>query len=170
MNCKHCHRQFANLLLDPAAGAHTRAARQHLAVCSTCSAELDQLRRSMALLDEWSAPEPSPYFDIRLKARLRESAAAQPAGLWERLRASLRYSYNLHLRPVVAVATLVVLSVGGFSSYTAISNRSVPQASSTVQELQTLDRNEQTINQMMQMLDDGNDDTGGQNSNAQVNP
>ena len=26
----------------------------------------------MALLDEWQAPEPSPYFDVRLNARLRE--------------------------------------------------------------------------------------------------
>ncbi len=36
----------------------------------------------MSLLDEWQAPEPSPYFDVRLNARLREEAATakQPAG------------------------------------------------------------------------------------------
>ena len=33
------------------------------------------MRRTMALLDEWQAPEPSPYFDSRLRARLREVAA-----------------------------------------------------------------------------------------------
>ena len=35
----------------------------------------------MALLDEWQVPEPSPYFDVRLHARLREEAAHQSAEL-----------------------------------------------------------------------------------------
>ena len=35
----------------------------------------------MALLDEWQVPEPSPYFDVRLRARLREEESKQlPAG------------------------------------------------------------------------------------------
>ena len=35
----------------------------------------------MALLDEWQAPEPSPYFDVRLQARLREEMAKPARGL-----------------------------------------------------------------------------------------
>ena len=29
----------------------------------------------VAAVDEWQAPEPSPYFDVRLRARLREESA-----------------------------------------------------------------------------------------------
>src|SRR5258707_13162456 len=59
----------------------------------------------MALLDEWQAPEPSPYFDTRLRARLREEAAKQPAGWWAWAR-----------RPALAVSLAMVM-VAGVSIY-----------------------------------------------------
>ena len=31
----------------------------HLAGCAACSGKLEEFRRTMALLDEWQAPEPS---------------------------------------------------------------------------------------------------------------
>jgi hypothetical protein len=52
----------------------------HLHTCADCAGTLQQFRRTMELLDEWRAPEPSPYFDTRLQARLREEMAKQPAG------------------------------------------------------------------------------------------
>jgi hypothetical protein len=55
----------------------------------------------MALLDEWQAPEPSPYFDTRLHARLREEQAKQPASWWAWLR-----------RPALAGALALVAVVG----------------------------------------------------------
>ena len=36
----------------------------------------------MELLDEWQAPEPSPYFDTRLQARLREEMAKPATVGW----------------------------------------------------------------------------------------
>ena len=55
----------------------------------------------MALLDEWKAPEPSPYFDVRLQARLREEMAKPQAGwaTWFR-------------RPVLASALTVLIGIG----------------------------------------------------------
>jgi len=38
----------------------------------------------MAVLDEWQVPEPSPYFDIRLQANLREEMNRQPVSAWLR--------------------------------------------------------------------------------------
>ena len=48
----------------------------------------------MALLDEWQAPEPSPYFDVRLQARLREEKAAKPSGWlqWVRTPCAWRFA------------------------------------------------------------------------------
>jgi hypothetical protein len=73
----------------------------HLAGCGACTGKLEEFRQTMALLDEWQAPEPSPYFDVRLQARLREEMAKPPAGwlTWFR-------------RPVLAAALTVLVGVG----------------------------------------------------------
>jgi anti-sigma factor RsiW len=73
----------------------------HLAGCEACAGRMEEFRRTMALLDEWQAPEPSPYFDVRLQARLREEMAKPHAGwlAWFR-------------RPVLAAALTVLMAVG----------------------------------------------------------
>jgi hypothetical protein len=73
----------------------------HLAGCGACSGKMEEVRQTMALLDEWRAPEPSPYFDVRLQARLREEMAKPQAGwlAWFR-------------RPVLAAALTVLMAIG----------------------------------------------------------
>jgi len=73
----------------------------HLVGCSACAGKMEEVRQTMALLDEWRAPEPSPYFDVRLQARLREEMAKPQAGwlAWFR-------------RPVLAAALTVLMAVG----------------------------------------------------------
>src|SRR3981081_4940558 len=69
-------------MLDVAAGLSEATAEQksHLADCAACGAKLEEIRQSMALLDEWRAPEPSPYFDVRLQAHLREEMSKPQTG------------------------------------------------------------------------------------------
>jgi len=89
---------------DVAAGFSEATAEEssHLAGCDACSEQLKAMRATMALLDEWQAPEPSPYFDVRLQARLREEIAKpQHAGVLHWFR-----------RPVLAAALTVLLGVG----------------------------------------------------------
>jgi hypothetical protein len=73
----------------------------HLAGCGACAGKMEEFRQTLALLDEWRAPEPSPYFDVRLQARLREEMAKPQAGwlAWFR-------------RPVLAAALTVLMAVG----------------------------------------------------------
>lgn len=73
----------------------------HLAECSACAGKMEEFRQTMALLDEWKAPEPSPYFDVRLQARLREEMAKPQAGwlTWFR-------------RPVLAASLTVLMGIG----------------------------------------------------------
>jgi hypothetical protein len=73
----------------------------HLSGCDACAGKLEEFRRTMALLDEWKAPEPSPYFDVRLQARLREEMAKPQVGwlAWFR-------------RPVLAASLTVLMGVG----------------------------------------------------------
>jgi anti-sigma factor RsiW len=84
MNCN----QVRELLPDLAAGMGpaakhpaTQNVHAHIASCSACAAKLQGFRQTMALLDQWQAPDPGPYFDTRLGARIREEMA-RPAGGW----------------------------------------------------------------------------------------
>jgi hypothetical protein len=78
MNCNGV-REF---LPDVASGvaAISPETQAHLRQCAQCATQLETLCRTLALLDEWQAPEPSPFFETRLYARLREQTA--PTGGW----------------------------------------------------------------------------------------
>ena len=72
MNCKQVQEQ----MLDVAAAPEAKfpAAHQHVRGCAECARRLEALRHTMAALDGWTAPEPSPFFMARLHAQLREEA------------------------------------------------------------------------------------------------
>src|SRR5579862_4473952 len=88
---------------DMAAGYSQPTADEdkHLESCGTCAQEMKAMRETMALLDEWQTPEPSPYFDVRLQARLREEMAKPQAGWLQWFR-----------RPVLAAALTVAAGIG----------------------------------------------------------
>jgi predicted anti-sigma-YlaC factor YlaD len=102
MNCD----QIRELLPDLAAGmeAATPEVGKHIASCKACADYLHEFQQTMSLLDEWQAPEPSPYFDTRMQARLREEMA-RPHRSWTL--AWLRH-------PVWAMSFAVVLFAGAF--------------------------------------------------------
>jgi predicted anti-sigma-YlaC factor YlaD len=142
MKCNDIH----ELLPDLAAGlaAATPEVNGHLGSCAACTETLAEFRKTMALLDEWQAPEPSAYFDTRLQARLREEAAKQPTAWWVWAR-----------RPALAVS-LVVVMVAGVSLY-RMEQRPVGSPNTAGQfatvdpgtavgDLQTLDKNHDVFN------------------------
>src|SRR5258708_3832373 len=122
-------------ILDVAAGLSEATAEQkkHLEDCAACGAKLEQIRQSMALLDEWRAPQPSPYFDVRLQARLREEMARPQSGWLQWLR-----------RPaLVAVGVGSFFARGGGIYHAGGNDRIVQQLQpgTAVSDLQALDRN-----------------------------
>jgi len=167
-NCKDCRSHLPDLLLDNPNddGAYTTThpeglhseIQEHLAACATCRTELAELRATFALLDEWKAPELSPYFDSRLQARLREAVAAPPEGFWERMRSFFLFSTGRQLRPAVTGVLAFALILGGGGAFVGIhgfgSGQPQPQASATVNDLNILDNNEQAEQQLNQLLDD----------------
>jgi anti-sigma-K factor RskA len=95
--------EICELMPEMAAGVDAVApeVKDHLQTCADCAGKLNEFRQTMALLDEWQAPEPSPYFDVRLQARLREEMARPQAGwlAWFR-------------HPVLAAALTVAMALG----------------------------------------------------------
>jgi anti-sigma-K factor RskA len=112
MNCN----QIRELLPDLAAGMETATpeVEKHIASCAPCAVLLRDFQKTMALLDEWQAPEPSPYFDTRLQARLREETA-RPAAGWLNGMSWLR-------RPAWAMSLAAALFAGALAI--GVSNKS----------------------------------------------
>lgn len=95
--------EIRELMPDLAAGlsAVTSEVKEHLRSCVECAGKLEAFRQTMALLDQWHAAEPTPYFDVRLRARLREEMA-KPASVW----------LQWVRKPALAVALAVLMVVG----------------------------------------------------------
>jgi predicted anti-sigma-YlaC factor YlaD len=143
--------EICELMPDLAAGldAVTPEVDEHLQSCVACAGKLNEFRQTMALLDEWQVPEPSPYFDVRLRARLREEAARQPAGWWQWMR-----------KPALAVslAVLMVMSITLFRTDAGLNPASGPRAmviepGTAVGDLQALDKNNELYSDF-ELLDD----------------
>jgi hypothetical protein len=153
MNCKEIRERMP----DVAAGFSQLTADegQHVKSCAACAEELKSMRATMMLLDEWQTPEPSPYFDVRLQARLREEMAKPQAGWLSWFR-----------RPVLAAALTVLMGVGVGLLFTnnkgifepkvtesSISDSFPPEPGSAVSDLQALEKNHDLYSDF-ELLDD----------------
>lgn len=154
MNCKTCQDELPNLLFDPAAPGNA-SVRTHIAACSACARELAAFESTMSLLDTWQVPEVSPYFDQKLAVLLREEQASPAPGLFERIKTRLLLNTGRQLRPALAgTMALLLVAGGGTVGISAWQRTQTIHASATVNDLQILDKNEQALQQMDQLLDD----------------
>jgi predicted anti-sigma-YlaC factor YlaD len=142
------------LMPDLAAGltAVTPEVKSHLDACAECAGKLEAFRQTMSLLDEWQAPEPSPYFDVRLRARLREESA-KPSVNWLRWLRRPVLAASFALVMVVGVS-LVRMNSGERASSTSSSLTQTPAEPGTaVGDLQALEKN-QNLYSDFDVLDD----------------
>jgi anti-sigma factor RsiW len=128
MNCNDVRENLIELLTSGQADPQVTA---HVSQCSHCTAELNSLRSTMAVLDEWEAPEPSPYFLTRMRAHLKEEREKAPQSRWV---AWLR-------RPVLAVSLATVLAAGGLT-YRLVQMQTAPAPDNgAVADIESLDKN-----------------------------
>lgn len=146
MNCRELNSNLAGLLLD--AREVTAEAHGHLEGCADCRGELEELRATMKLMDDWVAPEVNPYFDAKLLARLRAERQARPAGVWERLKARILYGSGLRMQSLMAGALAAVFMIGGGAYFDLEVYNQRPQESAAVRDLQSLDGNSQVFQQL----------------------
>jgi anti-sigma factor RsiW len=135
--------QIRELMPDLAAGlsAATPETDKHLQACTECTRQLEEMRKTMALLDEWQAPEPSPYFDVRLRARLREEAAKPAGSGWRQWFRKPALAASLTVLIVVS-ATLVRDERGRLAASQSASVVDITATPGTaVGDLQALDKN-----------------------------
>lgn len=159
MNCKTCQAALPDLLFDPTAPQNA-AARAHIATCADCARELASFEATFSLLDAWEAPEVSPYFDQKLAVRIREEQASPAPGWFESIRTRLLLNTGRQLFPALATAMALLLIAGG-GTVGIIQRSSTAHVSAAVNDLQILDKNQQALQQVDQLLqDDAPADTG----------
>jgi hypothetical protein len=132
MNCNEVRENLIEMLgenlADPSLTAHVRQ-------CGSCAQELESLRKTMNLLDEWEAPEPSPYFLTRLRAHVKEEREKAPA------RSSI---FSWMRRPAMAISLATVLVAGG-AVYTVLRPPSPEEPGPAVADVEALDRNHDVL-------------------------
>lgn len=138
MNCNEVRENMIDVL---AGGLAAPEVMEHFRQCNVCATELESMRKTMSLLDEWEVPEPSPYFLTRLNAHVREERGKAPAsGLLAWMR-----------RPALAVS-LAAAMVAGSAVYTVLHQGPdsggmvdpAPQGTA-VADVEVLDRNHEVL-------------------------
>jgi predicted anti-sigma-YlaC factor YlaD len=131
MNCNDVRENLIELLTDGPADPQVKA---HLSQCSACTEELASMRKTVALLDEWEDPEPSPYFLTRLRAHVKEEREKAPATMFGWLR-----------RPVLAASLVTMLAAGVVVARLVTpppdNNGGPPPAGTAVADIESLDKN-----------------------------
>jgi hypothetical protein len=140
MNCKDVRENLIELLAETSPVAGHRAdpdVAEHVRQCGACAQELESLRKTMTLLDDWKAPEPSPYFLTRLGAHLREEQGKAPE------RSSI---FSWMRRPTMALSLASVLLAGGLV-YIGIrpSMAPLPPEQGPVADVEALDKNHDVL-------------------------
>ncbi|MGC2698526.1 MAG: hypothetical protein WA738_22285 [Candidatus Angelobacter sp.] len=130
MNCNDVRENLIELLTNGPADPQVTT---HVSQCNACTEELASMRKTMALLDEWEAPEPSPYFLTRVRAHVKEEREKAPAANWV---AWLR-------RPVLAVSLATVLAAGGLLYRLTVVTP--PPDPSPLADIESLDKNHDLI-------------------------
>lgn len=141
MNCKDVRENLIELLSEGSAASGHAADPEiasHVRQCTACAGELDSLRRTMALLDEWEAPEPSPYFLTRLRAHVKEEREKAPA------RSSV---FSWFRRPAMAVSLGTLLVAGGLIYRFGIIEvpPTTPDPGTPVADVEMLDKNHDVL-------------------------
>lgn len=156
MLCKNIKDEIFEAALSGAAPGES--AKAHMLECAACKNEYQSMRSTMNLLDTWTTPEPSPYFDVRLRARLRDVKEHEHQGVVSRWLEKVGIR-QLTWKPAAAAVFALVLAVGG-ALYVGNpggiggNHATSVQAACPVVDLQALDNNQQVLNDLQALDDD----------------
>lgn len=156
MVCKDLKDEIFEAALSGAAPGES--VKAHMSACVACEREFQSLRSTMNVLDTWTTPEPSPYFDVRLQARLRE-VKEQPQGFFAQWMEKIGVRH-LSWKPVAASVFALVMAVGVYVEMPGIGSTKKPviEASCPVVDLRALDKNQQVLSELQDLDDDSSND------------
>ena len=128
MNCERMESQLIAYLDGRASVRDRREVDQHLAACAACRARVEEFRGVWKLLEEAPAPEPSAWFDARLRQRIAEES---PRAWWTLLMGWLP-------QPRLALASLLLIAVGFWAATTPRPSQPTPMAMNEQEEFRMI--------------------------------
>jgi hypothetical protein len=172
MKCEEVREYFLEMV-PAGTGVKSPEAAAHLAGCGACGEALKSFESTMALLDEWRAPEPSPYFQTRFRAQLAELKAQEAsAPAWQGFASWLRKpAFGMPVwRPMAAGVLALAMAMGiglrqNEKSQQSTSAQAQLQKGTAVSDLQTLERNQDMFSDF-DVLDDLPSVNGAESQNA----
>jgi hypothetical protein len=100
---------------------------EHLAKCRHCSAALEELKKTVQLVQGLDEVEPPPWFTLEIMSRVREEAEQKKRGLFARL------FYPLHVKvPIQALASVLIVVMALYVYRSVDPQMKVAQAPSEV--------------------------------------
>jgi hypothetical protein len=151
MNCEIIREQ----IFEATPSAEVKA---HLSACGDCARVWQATQGTMALLDDWKQPEPSPFFDAKLRARLqqlKEEEALASRGWFSWLR---KPAFGMPVWRPLTAAVMVMAFMIGFNFMNPNAPQPVPavlsaQGVSVAEDLSALDESQKAVDEL-DLLDD----------------
>ena len=130
MNCELAHERIVMATYGELPDDATHELDRHLATCTACNGEREQLRALKLLADAYPVEEPEANLMARSRLRLEEALDALPPKRWfERLAQQLTNNFaSLQAAPVAACLLLVVGAGAGTLGGYHIAQRHAAQA------------------------------------------
>lgn len=118
------------------AAAERQAVEAHLKGCAGCESRRAGFLAVADHLDAWLAPEPSPWFDAKLRQRIAAQAEARHAPRWVSV---LAPSFPASVMALVLLAALLVWG-GGRPSFTPemVANQNMDEVMHALDEVDLL--------------------------------
>jgi anti-sigma factor RsiW len=110
LTCEQLEQLWIPFLDGKLSEAEREKLEAHLQHCGACEARREGMLAVSQELELWEAPEPSPWFDARLRQRIAAETAAHPHANWW---AALTPSFPLSVAAMLLMAALLVWTGGG---------------------------------------------------------
>ncbi len=114
MDCRDIQKLLSAYCDNEIKGHEKESIEEHLAECTACSGELEQMQRLISMVGKLEPVSPPPAFRVGLRSRIEEEVT-RPARRWWSLR-----------RALAGALVLVFLAVLAINSFKAPSNEPVP--------------------------------------------
>jgi len=134
MNCELAHERIVMAAYGELPDDATHELERHLATCTVCGQEREQMRALKLLADAYPVEEPNANLVARSRIRLEEALDALPPTRWfERLLQKLRNNAaSLQSAPIAASLLLVIGGgVGSLGGYFVAQNHAAARTSET---------------------------------------
>ncbi|MFZ5953036.1 MAG: anti-sigma factor family protein [Candidatus Rifleibacteriota bacterium] len=115
MDCQKCKNLISEYLEENLDSSQKKLFEEHISGCRKCENELNQLLDSWELLDEYSVPELSEDFTLKVTHKVHEQARtndSEQANLWDKIVEALTLKKVAFLP---ALGSLIILAALGYS-------------------------------------------------------